>query len=304
MATLRKILRQTQDTLQAAGIPDARLEAEVLLTNVLQMPRHRIYAYQEQELTSQQEELLARLVGRRLKREPLAYILGHREFYGVDLAVGPGVMIPRPETELLVEQTLFLALMHPSALLRAGMEAGELVIAEPGTGSGAISINLAIHLPRARIYATELYPEALKVAAYNIHRHNVADRVTLLQGDLLESVPEAADIIVANLPYVKSGAIPGLQPEIQWEPREALDGGPDGLDIIRRLLHQAGPESAERGQHKLKQNGVIILEIDPHQVQPLEELARRLFPTASITTEQDMAHLDRIFIVDLSRIEC
>jgi release factor glutamine methyltransferase len=287
MAALRDVIRRTQDALDAAGIDDARLEAEVMLINVLQMPRHRIYAYQEQELTPRQEELLAQLVERRLKREPLAYMLGHKEFYGLDLAVKRGVLIPRPETELLVEQTLFLAMMH--------MEAGELVIAEPGTGSGAVSINLAIHLPMARIYATELYSEALKVAEYNIGRHNVADRVTLLQGDLLDPVDEAVDVIVGNLPYVPTDVIPTLQPEIQWEPRESLDGGPDGMDIIRRLLHQA--------QDKLKQNGVIILEIDPQQVQPLEELSRRLFPGASVSVEQDLARLDRILVVDLGRPE-
>ena len=170
-----------------------------------------------------------------------------------------------------------------------------MVIAEPGTGSGAVSINLAIHLPMARIYATELYPEALKVAEYNIGRHNVADRVTLLQGDLLDPVDEQVDVIVANLPYVPTDVIPSLQPEIQWEPRESLDGGPDGMDIIRRLLHQA--------QDKLKQNGVIILEIDPQQVQSLEELSRRLFPGASVSTEQDLARLDRILVVDLGRPE-
>ena len=287
MVALGESVRHTQHTLQAAEIPDARLEAELLITNILQMPRHRIYAYQEQELTLQQGDVLAGLVDRRLKREPLAYILGHKEFYGLDLAVGPGVMIPRPETELLVEQTLFLSLMH--------MEATEIVIAEPGTGSGAICINLAIHLPMARIYSTELYPDALKVAEYNIRAHNVADRVTLLQGDLLDPVPEAADIIVANLPYVRSDEIPRLQPEIQWEPRQALDGGADGLDTIKRLLHQA--------QHKLKSTGVMILEIDSHQAPLLEGLARELFPSATTTTEQDLAHLDRIFVLDLGHAE-
>ncbi len=287
MAALGDVVRQTQHTLEAAGIPDARIESEALLTNILQMPRHRIYAYQEQELTAQQEAVLAKLVERRLKREPLAYILRHKEFYGLDLAVGPGVMIPRPETELLVEQTLFMAMMH--------MEAGELVIAEPGTGCGAVCVNLAIHLPLARIYATELYPEALKVAQYNIQRHNVADRVTLLQGDLLEPVPEPADVIVANLPYIASDKIAQLQPEIQWEPRESLDGGPGSLEVIGRMLHQAS--------NKLKSGGVILLEIDPHQVQPLEEIAQQLFQGASVSTEQDLAHLDRIFIVDLGRGE-
>ena len=287
MVALGVVIRQTQETLESAGIPDARLEAEILLINILQVPRHRIYAFQEQELTAPQENLLAQCLERRLKREPLAYILGHREFYGVDLAVRPGVLIPRPETELLVEQTLFLSLMH--------MEGGQMVIAEPGTGSGAISINLAIHLPMARIYATELYQEALEAANYNINRHNVADRVTLLQGDLLEPLPELADIIVANLPYISSDAIPTLQPEVQWEPREALDGGADGLDIIRRMMYQA--------QHKLKQSGVIILEIDPAQVQPLEKLALEVFPGANISVEQDLARLDRMVIIDLSMSE-
>ena len=285
MVALGAVIRQTHETLESAGIPDARLEAEILLINILQVPRHRIYAFQEQELTSQEEEILARLLERRLKREPLAYILGHKEFYGVDLAVRAGALIPRPETELLVEQTLFMSLVH--------MERGQMVIAEPGTGSGAISINLAIHLPMARIYATELYQEALEVAEYNINRHNVADRVTLLQGDLLEPVPEMADIIVANLPYISSDAVPNLQPEVQWEPREALDGGVDGLDIIKRMMHQA--------QHRLKQSGVMVLEIDPHQMQSLEELALEIFPGANISVEQDLARLNRIFIIDLSR---
>ena len=287
IATLREVIRQTQDTLTAADISDARLEAEVLLTNVLQMPRHRIYAYQEQALTSQQTESLARMVDRRLKREPLAYILGYKEFYGVELSVGPGVLIPRPETELLVEQTLFLALMR--------MESQQLVIAEPGTGSGAISICLAIHLPMARIYATDLHSRPLGMAEYNIRRHNVADRVSLLRGDLLDPVKETADIIVANLPYVASAEIQGLEPELEWEPREALDGGPDGLGVIRRLLQQAS--------EKLKPGGVMLLEMDPQQVGPLQELAQEIFPQAAVTIEQDLAHRDRVFMVDLANPE-
>ena len=287
MASLGEVIRDTQGTLESAAIPEARLEAEVLLINILRVPRHGIYAYQEQELTSEQSELLAKLVDQRLKREPLAYILGHREFYGVELAVGPGVMIPRPETELLVEQGLFLGLMH--------MEEGGLVIAEPGTGSGAISINLALHLPMARVYATELYPEALKVAQHNIARHNVADRITLLEGDLLDPIEESVDVIVANLPYIPRDEIAALQPEIQWEPREALDGGPDGLDVITRLLNQA--------RDKLKETGVVILEIDPRQADPLQTLSMELFPGASISVEQDLARLDRMLVVDLARSE-
>ena len=131
--------------------------------------------------------------------------------------------------------------------------------------------------------------------SHNIRRHNVADRVSLLHGDLLDPVQETVDIIVANLPYVSSAEVQSLQPEIQWEPREALDGGPDGLGVIRRLLQQSS--------EKLKPGGVMLLEMDPRQVDPLQELARKLFPSAAVTIEQDLAHLDRILIVDLANPE-
>ena len=283
MAALGDAVQQTHAALEAAGIPDARLEAELLLTNVLSVPRHRIYAFQEQELTPKETELLASLLERRLTREPLAYILGHKEMYGVDLAIGPGVMVPRPETELLVERCLFLGMVR--------MEEGDLVIAEPGTGSGGISINLAMHLPVARVYATDLSTEALKIAEINVRMHNVQDRVTLLHGDLLDPVTEPVDLVVANLPYIPSYRIATLQPEVQREPREALDGGPDGLDVIRRLLRQS--------RDKLKGTGVMVLEIDPEQVQPLTDEALAIFPGATITVEKDLGRLDRMFVLEL-----
>ncbi len=283
MAALGDAVQQTHAALEAAEIPDARLEAELLLTNVLSVPRHRIYAFQEQELTPKETELLASLLERRLTREPLAYILGHKEMYGVDLAIGPGVMVPRPETELLVERCLFLGMVR--------MEEGDLVIAEPGTGSGGISINLAMHLPVARVYATDLSTEALKIAEINVRMHNVQDRVTLLHGDLLDPVTEPVDLVVANLPYIPSDRIATLQPEVQREPREALDGGPDGLDVIRRLLRQS--------RDKLKGTGVMVLEIDPEQVQPLTDEALAIFPGATITVEKDLGRLDRMFVLEL-----
>ena len=283
MAALGDAVQQTHAALEAAGIPDARLEAELLLTNVLSVPRHRIYAFQEQELTPKETELLASLLERRLTREPLAYILGHKEMYGVDLAIGPGVMVPRPETELLVERCLFLGMVR--------MEEGDLVIAEPGTGSGGISVNLAMHLPVARVYATDLSTEALKIAEINVRMHNVQDRVTLLHGDLLDPVTEPVDLVVANLPYIPSDRIATLQPEVQREPREALDGGPDGLDVIRRLLRQS--------RDKLKGTGVMVLEIDPEQVQPLTDEALAIFPGATITVEKDLGRLDRMFVLEL-----
>ena len=284
MTLLRDVIQQLEAPMAAVDIPDARLEAEVMIMNVMRVPRHRIYAYQEEEVPEEAEKVLHELVERRLKREPLAYIMGHKEFYGVDLLVRPGVLIPRPETEGLVEQTLFASMMR--------MEEGSFVIAEPGTGCGAIAVSLAIHLPAAHIVAMDLYETPLRVAEVNVQRHNVADRVTLLQGDLLEPFPEQVDLVVANLPYIRSESIDTLQPEIQWEPREALDGGADGLELIRRLLQQA--------HTKLKPGGAIILEVDPQQVGPIEAEAGTLFPSASCSVERDLAGLDRVLTIDTS----
>ena len=295
MPNLRTVIQNTHRTLESAGIPDARLEAEVMVMDVMRMPRQAIFAEQESQVSPQQEEQLAAIVTRRLTREPLAYILNYREFYGVNLLVNTDVLIPRPETETMVEHALFMALM--------GMESRELVIADVGTGTGAIAVNLAIHLPAARIYASDAYDATLDVAAYNVRMHNVADRVTLLKGDLLEPLPEPVDVIVANLPYLPTDRIPTLQPEIQWEPVAALDGGTDGLDHIRRLLSQAATAHGGEGA-RLKPHGVILLEMDPEQFSEALSLASAAFPDAEITVEPDLAGMDRVLSVSLAAGGC
>ncbi len=281
MASVREIIQLCHHELQAIGIPDARLEAEVIVMNVMRMPRQDLFAHQEDEATTQHEQDIQGILDRRGTREPLAYILGYREFYGVNLLVNSDVMIPRPETETIVEHALFMALM--------GMESPQLVIADVGTGTGAIAINLAIHMPAARIYAVDLTDPVLNVASYNIRSHNVADRVTLCQGDLLEPVPEQVDLVVANLPYIPTGRIPTLQPEVQWEPKMALDGGQDGLGLVRRLMSQATT--------KLKDQGIILLEMDPEQMAVASGMALQNFPDATVTVEQDLARRDRILVV-------
>ena len=291
MPSLRNVIQETHRTLESAGIPDARLEAEVMVMDVMRMPRQAIFAEQESQVAAQQEAQLAAIVERRLTREPLAYILNYREFYGVNLLVNSDALIPRPETETLVEHALFMALM--------GMESRDLVIADVGTGTGAIAVNLAIHLPAARIYAIDAYDATLDVAAYNVRMHNVADRVTLLKGDLLEPLPEPVDVIAANLPYLPTGRIPTLQPEVQWEPTAALDGGNDGLDLIRRLLEQAAP-SPGSGDERLKPHGVILLEMDPEQMDEASRLASQRFPDAEITVEPDLAGRQRVLSVSLA----
>ena len=270
-----------------------------MVMNTMRMPRQDLFANQETEVSPQQEQELAEIIERRRKREPLAYILGYKEFYGITLLVNSNVLIPRPETESMVEHALFMALM--------GMETAELAIADVGTGTGAIAINLAIHLPAAQIYAMDLTDEVLDVTSYNVHAHNVADRITLLKGDLLEPLPQPVDLIVANLPYVPSQRIPTLQPEIQWEPRQALDGGEEGLDQIRRLLEQAAgspPEDGNAGRPpgrlptRLKENGIILLELDPEQVPAVKEMSDRLFPGAETSVEPDISQRDRIFVIN------
>ena len=282
MATIRETIRETHQTLEAAGIPDARLEAEVMVMTVMRMTRQNIFAEQEAEVPGSEVQQLSGIVAQRLERTPLAYILGYREFYGINVLVTPDVLIPRPETEGIVEHTLFMALM--------GMETRELSIADVGTGSGAIAVNLAIHLPAARIYAVDISEPALDVAAYNIRGHSVHDRVRLGHGDLLEPLPEPVDLIVANLPYIPTDRIATLQPEVQQEPSLALDGGADGLDLVRRLLAQAPA--------KLNSPGIILLELDPEQFPAAEAIALQHLPDAEITAEQDLTRRDRIMVIN------
>ena len=281
MPVLRTVIQDTYQKLEAAGIPDARLEAEVLVMNVMRMARQNIFGEQDTEVSEEQQAALDELLGRRYNREPLAYLLGQREFYGINVMLTPAVLIPRPETEGLVEHALFMALM--------GMESTDLIIADVGTGSGAIAINLAIHLPAAKIFAVDVADEVLDVAAFNIRAHGVSERVTLGIGDLLEPVPEPIDLIVANLPYIPTDRISTLQPEVRQEPALALDGGPDGLDLIRRLLTQA--------ESKLKDSGIILLEMDPNQIPVVQELALQHFPEGSTSVEQDLASMDRILTI-------
>ena len=283
MTTLREFLRCTRDRLTDAGVTESRLEAELMLTNLLRVPRHRLYAFQNDELSVQQVADLEEVVLRRLLRQPLAYILGHREFYGIDLTVSPAVMVPRPETELLVERTLLVCLER--------MEMGSPVVVDVGTGAGGIAINLAMHLPMVTMIATDISAEALEVAEANVQRHNLTGRITIVQGDLLEPVEAPVDVIVANLPYIPTDRIQQLSPEVRAEPRLALDGGPEGVDLLLRLLDQSKEKAAP--------NARLLLEIDPGQSAVLEQMVVDLFPGATVSVEQDLAGLDRVFVVEL-----
>jgi release factor glutamine methyltransferase len=258
MITLRQSL--TAATQQLATDEHLRAEAprdaELLLLHTLQIPRATLLAHPELELTSDQLYLYEQTIHRRLQYEPVQYITGQQEFYGLTLRVSPAVLIPRPETEHLVESVLArLPHDHPVS------------IADVGTGSGAIAIALAVHLPEAHVTALDLSTEALHLAQLNAENHNVAHRIRFLQSDLFAALPPGAafDAIVSNPPYVPTSDRPDLHPQVrEYEPVTALFAGSDGLDIYRRLIPQA--------QHLLKPNGLLALEIGQGQQASLTAL--------------------------------
>jgi release factor glutamine methyltransferase len=287
---LGQALQSVTQTLRRARVADASVEAELLLGHVLGMSKTRLYTEPERSLTSAETQRLRGLVRRRLDREPAAYILGHCEFYGIDFYVDSGTLIPRPETELLVEEALELA--H-----RISHQGKQTIIADIGTGCGAIAISLALALPRARIYATDISPSALKVAEVNCRRHRVNRRVELLQGNLLEPLPRAVDLVVANLPYVKDCEFRDLSPEVrEYEPTVALAGGRDGLNKIREMLEQMQPKkSAYPGEGP----AYLLLEIGQGQGERVTSLVNNYFPQASIELIPDLGGIERVVKVGL-----
>ena len=275
--TAGETVLQLCDDLSQAGVEEARLEAELLVAHVMGKERAHLLAAWGEPMSPAALSALEALVKRRVRREPLSYLVGWREFYGLRFAVRSGVLIPRPETETLVDETLRMA----------SQRYGDApVVADVGCGCGAIAVALATHLPQARVYAIDSARVALEVTAENLRQHRVEQRVTLLEGDLLASLAEPVDLVVANLPYVRSGDLATIQPEVLWEPREALDGGPDGLGVIRRMLDQI--------TGKVRTGATVLMECDPRQAELLVREAKRRFPGCSTRVLQDLARLDRV----------
>ncbi len=272
--TIKEALSRAREILAANSIEDPSLESELLIRHVLNIDDVRLYLQLECELIPEEEKEFWHLIERRFKREPTAYIVGHREFYGFDFCVDPNVLIPRPESELLVEKALKLAQKHVL-----------VTIAEVGTGSGAIAISLALNLPQAKIYATDISAAALKVALLNCHKHGVVNRVSLLFGDMLAPLPEPVDLIVANLPYVRTAELLQIS-ALTFEPSLALNGGPDGLEKIRRLCAQISG--------KLRPSGYLLLEIGQGQEGAVTAFLKSLFPSAKIEVTADLSGIDRV----------
>jgi len=272
--TLKQAMAEARAILAANDIEDAALESELLLRHALKISRVQLYLDLNLELSPEQETTFWQLVNRRRDGEPAAYITGHREFYGLDFYVDPSVLIPRPESELLVEKTLELSRQRPITK-----------IADIGTGCGAIAISLALNLPAVKIYATDISASALKVALFNCQQHGVADKISLLRGDMLEPLPEPVDLIVANLPYVKDSELPRATPSGS-EPVLALNGGREGLEKISRLCRQLSG--------KLRSQGCLLLEIGQGQVKPITALLHSLFPSARIEVSRDLGGVERV----------
>jgi release factor glutamine methyltransferase len=284
---LSKALQSATQTLLRARIDGASVEAELLLGHVLRISKTQLYTEPERVLTSAETRHLRNLVQRRINHEPTSYILGHCEFYGIDFYVDYHTFLPRPETELLVEQAVELA--H-----RISHWEKRITIADIGTGCGAIAISLALALPQDRIYATDISASALQVAEINCRRHGVNNKVELLQGNLLEPLPQPVDMIVANLPYIKGCEFRDLSPEIRnFEPTVALTGGEDGLGKIQQMLEQM--------PGKLNYEACFLLEIGQGQGEMVTSLIRSYSPQASIELIPDLGGIERVVKVVLRK---
>ena len=287
--TLGDALAQATRWLRALpGNDTAVLDAQLLLAHVTGLSRATALAYPERELTPDQAMRYAALVARRAAHEPVAYLTGHREFMGLDFLTDARALVPRPETELLVEA----ALAEARSRLAPSAERAP-VVADIGTGSGAIAVALARLEPGLdSIYATDISADALALAEENAQRLGVANRIRFLEGDLLLPLPEAVDVLVANLPYIAPHDASTLADDVRrYEPSLALYGADDGLGHLRRLFAQA--------PGRLRSGAAILLEFGYDQRAAVEALAHATFSSAKVRIGADYAGWDRIAIIHM-----
>lgn len=277
--TRRQAVYRAVGRLQQAGVDTPELDADVLLRHVLGESGEVFWRALLEPLSPEARDAYLKLVARREAREPVAYITGHKAFFGLELQVDRRVLIPRPETERLIEAALAWAGRHDPA-----------TAADIGCGSGAIALALATRLPALRVYAVDSSPDALAVARLNARRLGLEARLTFLQGRLTEPMPEAVDLLTANLPYVSADAFQGLAPEIRrHEPQTALVAGPGGTEVIEAFLAEAPA--------KLKAGGAAFVEIGSDQASALTTAARRAFPAGRIEVLPDLAGHPRVLCI-------
>lgn len=271
--TIQELLPQLSRQLHQFS-ETANLDAQVLVAHTLEKPRTWILAHPEAPLNTTQYNKIIRAANRMEHGEPLPYVIGHWEFYGLDFNLTPSVLIPRPETELLVEQGIKWLRLHPP----------QHKVVDVGTGSGCIGIAMAKNIPDLRLLLTDISLEALSVAKINAEKYGLLDRLEFLQADLLDGVPGPFDLICANLPYIPTPKMRKL-PVSDREPRLALDGGLSGTEVISRLLGQA------KGQ--LVSGGLMLLEIESSHGDEVKTLAKYHYPASKVQILKDLSGLDR-----------
>lgn len=281
--TLAEAINRAAAGLSDRGIPNARLDAELLLRHVLGRDRAWILTHIQDALDGEHEAIFDSLISRRANREPLQYITGTQEFWGLDFIVTPDVLIPRPETELIIESSLQAMAGTPSPL-----------IVDLCTGSGCIAVSLAKELPSSRILATDSSEKAVAVARLNARKHQVADRIRFLHGDLFEPLEELdilgkVDILVSNPPYVPAGLMSILQPEVRdHEPETALLAGPEGTEIHVRIISTA--------PRYLRTQGSLIMEMGIGQATAVGQMIRASGAYHSAEVLKDLAGIERVII--------
>ena len=277
--TILKTLNWTKQYFKDKGLENPSLDAELLLCEVLQCQRINLYVDFERPLSEQELATFKSYVIRRAKAEPLAYILGHKEFLGLDFKVNKATLVPRPETELLVE-----SVVKAAKILK---QEGEVKVLDIGTGSGAIIVSVLTELPKAKGVGVDISIEALKTAKENAELQQLQGRVGFVHSDLFSRIPpdKKFDIIVSNPPYIPSGTIAELAPDVQQEPRSALDGGKDGLDFYRRIIREA--------QDHMEKDGLLALEIGYDQGKAVTELCHTA-GFGHVIVRKDYAGLDRM----------
>ena len=278
---ISEAIKQAEQSLTKGNIESARLEAEILLANVLKVDRIYLYVHSDEILTESQSKLYEDFIQRRLSHEPAAYIIGHREFMGLDFIVNKNVLIPRPDTEILVE----------TVIERLKDIYGTINIVDIGTGSGAIAISLAKFLHNTKVDAVDISETALNIAKLNANNNDLADKVKFHQGDLFVPISDNRyNAIVSNPPYIPSAVIDTLEPEVaKYEPKIALDGGNDGLNFYRRLMDESPAF--------LVDGGFLAVEIGYDQAQAVAELAKKHFNQVEVI--KDLSQNDRVVVAKL-----
>lgn len=282
MPRIGEILKESIMLLTDAGVDTPALDTQLIVSHAIGSTRLDVIAHPERELTDDEHIHIREMIRRRMDRLPLAYILRKKLFYGIELYIEPGVLVPRPETETLIDEVV-RRIAKPDP-----------VIADIGSGSGAIAVAVAAVFPDATVYAVDISPKALEVTRKNAAKHHPDSRVIVVEGDMcdpLKTLNIKFDAIISNPPYIPSGDIDSLQPEVsRWEPGEALDGGPDGLDAYRKLF--AGCRAV------LREDGFVAVEIGQGQSRDVRDIAGKAGYLIT-ETATDLAGINRVVIAGL-----